>query len=73
MKADYTELLDLGVSEKMKLVEALWDSIAASPEELPVASWQKDELAKRKAAHLRNPDAAISWDGAKNSFRQRHG
>jgi putative addiction module component (TIGR02574 family) len=73
MNAEYTRLLELGVSEKLELVEALWDSIALSPEELPVPSWQQDELAKRKAAHLRNPDAAISWEEAKERIRQRHG
>lgn len=73
MNPEYARLLDLGVSEKLELVEVLWDSIAASPEELPVPSWQKDELAKRKASHLRNPDSAASWDEAKERIRQRHG
>lgn len=73
MHPEHTHLLELDVSEKLELVEALWDSIAASPEQLPVAAWQKDELAKRKASHLRNPDAAASWEQAKERLRQRDG
>jgi putative addiction module component (TIGR02574 family) len=60
------QLLDLGVPEKLELVEALWESIAASPEELPVPAWQKEELAARKAAFLENPSTGVSWDEAKD-------
>jgi putative addiction module component (TIGR02574 family) len=71
MNPQHTRLLDLDVSEKLELVEALWDSIAASPEQLPVPAWQKDELAKRKASHLRTPESAVPWDEAKVRLRHR--
>jgi len=48
----------------LRLVEDLWESIAATPEEIPVPQWQKDELARRKAEHLRNPESAIPWEEA---------
>lgn len=71
MDPKHTQLLELDVGEKLELVEALWDSIAASPEQWPVPGWQMDELAKRKVAHLRNPDASASWEEAKERRRWR--
>ncbi|MEK6407676.1 MAG: addiction module protein [Acidobacteriota bacterium] len=36
------EILALPASERMLLVEAIWDSIAAAPEALELTQWQKD-------------------------------
>ncbi len=52
-------LNDLDVTEKLELLEGLWDSIASTPAEIPVPEWQKEELAARKSAFLRNPDSAL--------------
>jgi putative addiction module component (TIGR02574 family) len=49
----------------------LWDSIAQVPEQIPVLEWQKEELAKRKAAYLQNPDSGSSWEAAKERIRNR--
>ena len=71
--ADRSQLLKLGVEEKLELVEALWDSIAASPERLPVPDWQKVELAARKAAAQENPGAGLSWPEAKERILRGSG
>lgn len=34
---------------RVRVVEAIWDSISAVPESLPVADWQKEELDRRLA------------------------
>jgi putative addiction module component (TIGR02574 family) len=73
MTPDFSPLLELDVSQKLRLVEALWDSIAAHPEQLPVPQWQKDELARRKEAHLRDPGAAVSWEEALKQIRGGNG
>jgi putative addiction module component (TIGR02574 family) len=73
MNAEYSQLLDLQVSEKLELVEALWDSIAATPDELPVTDWQKEELARRKAAFVEVPDSGISWEEAKERILRGSG
>ena len=36
-------IFDLSPSEKLQLVEDLWDDLAASPESVPVYDWQKQE------------------------------
>jgi len=73
MDTKFSPLFDLAVSEKLELVEALWDSIAATPEALPVPDWLKEELATRKAAFSQNPDTGISWDEAKERILQGRG
>ena len=42
-------IFDLSPSEKLQLVEDLWDDLAATPEDVPVHDWHKEELARRKA------------------------
>ncbi len=39
-----SEIDKLALSEKLLLVEDLWDSIAASNSELTLPEWQKEEL-----------------------------
>ena len=58
----------LPVSEKIIMVEALWDSIARSNADLPVHDWQKTELANRKRNYSRNPKSVMTWDQVKKSI-----
>ena len=66
-------IFDLSPSEKLQLVEDLWDDLADTPEAVPVHDWQKDELARRKANLLRNPAAGLSWEEVRERVRGRHG
>ncbi len=51
-------LFTLPVNERLRLVEELWDSIAKSPESVPVTAAQKRELDRGLAAHRKNPGGA---------------
>jgi putative addiction module component (TIGR02574 family) len=73
MHPELSRLRDLSFSEKLRLVEDLWDDLAATPEALPVPEWQKEELAKRKASHQSQPEAAVSWEEAKRRIRGQDG
>ena len=66
-------VFDLSPSEKLQLVEDLWDDLAAVPEEVPVHEWQKEELARRKANLLKNPGSGLSWEEVKRRIRSRYG
>jgi putative addiction module component (TIGR02574 family) len=66
-------LFDLPPSEKLQLVEDLWDDLAASPADVPVYEWQKEELDRRKANLMSHPASAVSWDDVKSRIRARHG
>jgi putative addiction module component (TIGR02574 family) len=71
MNAEFTQVFELTISEKLQLLEDLWDSISLTPEQIPVLDWQKDELDKRKAAYLKNPDSGSSWESVKERIRNR--
>ncbi len=65
MNAEFSQVFELALSEKLQLLEDLWDSIASNPEDIPVLEWQKEELARRKAAYLKNPGSGSSWEASK--------
>src|ERR1039458_3720969 len=56
-RTNSASIFDLSPSEKLQLVEDLWDDLAAEPEAVPVHDWQKQELARRKANLLKNQAA----------------
>jgi putative addiction module component (TIGR02574 family) len=66
-------VFDLSPSEKLQLVEDLWDDLGATPETIPVHDWQKEELDRRKANLLNNPASGLSWDEVKRRVRSRYG
>jgi putative addiction module component (TIGR02574 family) len=68
-----TSVFDLSPSEKLQLVEDLWDDLAATPEAVPVHDWQKQELARRKANLMKNPSSALTWEEVQRKVRSRHG
>jgi putative addiction module component (TIGR02574 family) len=45
------KLQELPVEERIKLVEDLWDSIAADQQAMPLTAEQKDELDRRLDAY----------------------
>ncbi len=68
-----TSVFDLSPTEKLQLVEDLWDDLATTPEAVPVYDWQKQELTRRKANLLSNPAAGLSWEEVKRRIRSRYG
>jgi len=68
-----TSIFDLSLSEKLQLVEDLWDGLAATPEAVPVHDWQREELVRRKANLLKNPASGLAWKEVKRRVRSRYG
>ncbi len=65
MKRDLVaEILALPVPDRMHLVEAIWDSISAIPEALPLTAWQRRELDSRLAEFEANPDSGVTLEDA---------
>jgi putative addiction module component (TIGR02574 family) len=64
---------DLSPSEKLQLVEDLWDDLASTPGAVPVHDWQKEELARRKANLSKHPGTGLSWEEVKNRVRSSYG
>ena len=61
----------LSVSDRLQLLEEIWDSLVETPEEVPVTGAQRKELARRQRAHARNPSAAKPWAEVRARLRRR--
>jgi len=72
MNHSATAIFDLSPSEKLQLVEDLWDDLASTPEAVPVHDWQKIELARRKANLQNNAATGLEWEEVKRRVRSRH-
>lgn len=73
MNPTNTSIFDLSPSEKLQLVEDLWDDLAVTPEAVPVHDWQKEEVARRKANLINNPASGLTWEEVKRRVQSRHG
>jgi putative addiction module component (TIGR02574 family) len=63
MKQDLVaEILELPLDERVRLVEAIWDSISAFPEAIPLTSWQREELDRRLAEYDADPDSGVTME-----------
>ena len=62
-------IFDLSVSEKLQILEDLWDDIASDPAAVPVYEWQKEEIDRRKKNLLKNPGSAFSWEEIQRRIR----
>ena len=66
------ELLELTPPERIELAELLWDSI--EPHEMPpLTQEQVQEIERRYAKHIRNPESASQWDDVKKRLLARLG
>ena len=64
-KISLSDVLELSVSERIQLVEDIWDSIAEGPEPAPLTEAQRQELDRRLEAHRENPTSGATWTEVK--------
>lgn len=74
MKADdiRSEIERLELSEKLLLVEDIWDSIAASNSELPMPEWQKKELNRRHEDFKAGKMELHDWKTVHEELRDKY-
>lgn len=65
------DILDLSISERIQLVEDIWDSIAQAPESLQLSEEQKMELDRRLDAYHHDPSQGSPWDVVRERIRGR--
>jgi putative addiction module component (TIGR02574 family) len=70
MTTGIDELTKLPLPRRLEIVERLWDSIAADPEQLPVTAKQAEELDRRLAAHESNPGEGVIWEEIRDRLRK---
>ena len=64
------ELRKLTTSEKILLINDLWDDISMSPENIPISDKQKKVLEERYQEFLKDPEEGVTWDQAKQAIRK---
>jgi len=62
----------LELSEKLILVEDIWDSIATSNDEIPMPDWQKKELNKRYKEYEGGKLELHNWDTVHKELREKY-
>jgi putative addiction module component (TIGR02574 family) len=60
-----SDVLELSVPERVQLVQAIWDSIEAVPEAIPVSQAERQELDRRLDAYHQDPEAGTPWEEVK--------
>lgn len=68
------EYMNLSVSERIQLVEDIWDSIAAEASDtVELSQSQRAELHRRVAAHRADPSSAVPWEFVRSKlFLDKH-
>jgi putative addiction module component (TIGR02574 family) len=61
----------LSVSERIQIVEDIWDSIAEMPEEFPLTDAQQAELDRRLSAYRLNPEEGSPWEYVKENILKK--
>ncbi|MGE0884177.1 MAG: addiction module protein [Blastocatellales bacterium] len=70
MSTQISEILQLSVAERIQLVEDIWDSVAAFPDEVALTEAQKKELDRRLQSYAQNPQEGIPWEDLKAQLSQ---
>ena len=61
------------MTERLQLVEAIWDSIAEEQDTLPDHPSVANEVRERKARYQSNPSSGVTWETAKEQIRSGRG
>ncbi len=62
MTVSRDDILKLTVSERLELIDTIWDSIATDPRDLPLTEAQRREIDRRLDQYAVNPPRLSSWD-----------
>jgi putative addiction module component (TIGR02574 family) len=66
------EICKLELSEKLLLVEDIWDSIATSNSELPMPEWQKKALDRRYQEYKEGKLDLYDWKTVHEELREKY-
>ncbi len=69
--AKLNEITALSVEDRILLVQAIWDSIAAEQAYPDLTETQKHELDRRIESHNTDPDNVLTWEEMKASVRKQ--
>jgi putative addiction module component (TIGR02574 family) len=64
------DVTTLSPEERLRLLEELWDSFSANPEELPLTEAQRAELDRRLDEMERDGGEGIPWETVLDQIRR---
>jgi putative addiction module component (TIGR02574 family) len=68
-RAQIDEILELPTSERVAIVQEIWESVVEDSRVVPLTSAQRDELEKRWLDFQQHPDEDESWDEVQRALR----
>mgnify|MGYP001815371995 FL=1 len=60
-----SDVFQLPVEERIRLAQAIWESVASSPDQVPLTTAQVKELDRCYDEYLNDPDECSSWNDVK--------
>ena len=66
-----SEVLDLPIADRLRAVQAIWDSLAAQPNEVPITATQRREVEEALREYSEAPQDVIPFDEARRRLRSR--
>lgn len=64
-------LHQMSLSAKMELLEALWDDLSRTPDQLESPEWHKDVLDERRRRMHAGEEILTDWEAAKEDIRRQ--
>jgi hypothetical protein len=61
----------LSVSDKLLLMERLWEDLSRRPSDIPFPNWHGDILAERQTAVGEGRTSFVEWEAARQRLRER--
>jgi len=65
------DLKTMTLAEKFSLMEALWDDLCQTEEEIPIPDWQKQLLDQRSREVAEGKAKFVDWEAAKEQITKR--
>jgi len=62
----------LPLAQRIELIEALWESVAAEGYDPALTPEQAREIDRRVEAHRRHPDDVVSWNSIKEELSTKY-
>jgi len=62
------EIQQLPLTEKLQIMEAIWEDLRLQADQVPVPQWHKDLLDARRKAVDENREEILEWDEIKHSL-----
>jgi len=66
IKNPFLDVLSLSVTDRLSLVEFIWDSIVDHPEAIPLTDEQRRELETRLGSYRLDLSGGSTWDAVKS-------